>query len=103
MVDAARRQYDTADFAVGSACYILCMKTNERELLHVREAAREVGVHEATIRRAIRSGELPAVTLGEHGRYRVRRADLEAFLVPAGIDKPATTLGRSRIVAARQV
>jgi excisionase family DNA binding protein len=57
------------------------------ELLHVKQAARELDVHESTIRRAIRSGELPAVTLGSHGRYRIRRGDLEAFL------RPADTLG----------
>jgi excisionase family DNA binding protein len=52
------------------------------ELLHVKQAARELDVHESTIRRAIRSGELAAVTLGAHGRYRIRRRDLEEFLHP---------------------
>jgi excisionase family DNA binding protein len=60
------------------------MHTNgtKRELLHVKQAAAELDVHVSTVRRAIRSGELPAVTLGEHGRYRIRRRDLEEFLRP---------------------
>jgi excisionase family DNA binding protein len=57
-----------------------------KRLLHVKEAASELGVHEATVRRAIKSGELEAVRLGEHGRYRVRPAALERFLRPVGRD-----------------
>lgn len=60
------------------------MSTNvhERELLHLKEAAAELGVSTMTVRRAIARGELPAVTLGERGRPRIRRRDLEAFLRP---------------------
>ena len=50
------------------------------EFLHVKEVADVLRVDESTIRRAIRSGQLPAVTLGEHGRYRVRRDALDEFL-----------------------
>ncbi len=59
------------------------MKTNERELMHVREAADELGVTTQTVRRAIHDGELRALRLGEHGRYRVRRTDLAQFLTEA--------------------
>jgi excisionase family DNA binding protein len=57
----------------------------ERELLHVKEAADAVRVHEATIYRAIQDGQLRALRLGEHGRYRIRRTDLDAFLVEAAV------------------
>jgi excisionase family DNA binding protein len=56
--------------------------TNQRELLHVKEAASLLGCSSDTVRRAIANGELPAVTLGSHGRYRIRRQDLEQFLRP---------------------
>ena len=59
------------------------MSENDRELLHVREAADQLGVTTQTIRRHIADGELRALRLGEHGRYRVRRADLEQFLTEA--------------------
>ena len=55
---------------------------HKRELLHVQEAADELDVHASTIRRAILSGELRALRCGEHGRYRIRRRDLEEFLRP---------------------
>ena len=61
------------------------MSTSEREsndLLRVREAADELRVNDVTIRRAVHAGELPAFTLGEHGRYRIRRLDLEDYLQP---------------------
>jgi excisionase family DNA binding protein len=53
------------------------------ELLHVKEAAAELGVHPATLRRHIAEGDLEAVRLGRTGRYRVSRRALEAFLRPA--------------------
>jgi excisionase family DNA binding protein len=62
--------------------------TRDRELLHVKEAADVLGVHESTIRRAIQSGELRALTLGAHGRYRIRRTDLEQFLQPVVEERP---------------
>jgi excisionase family DNA binding protein len=60
------------------------METNVRELLHVKEAARELGVTPTSVRRAIHTGELRALRLGEHGRYRIRRHDLEQFLTETG-------------------
>ena len=50
--------------------------------MHVKEAAAAVGVHESTVRRAIHSGQLEALTLGDHGRYRVSVDALEAWLRP---------------------
>jgi excisionase family DNA binding protein len=56
--------------------------TFDKELLHVKQAAAELRVHPSTVRRAIHSGELDAVTLGTKGRYRVSRDALEQWLRP---------------------
>jgi excisionase family DNA binding protein len=56
--------------------------TFDKDLLHVKEAAAELHVHPSTVRRAIHSGQLEAVTLGEQGRYRIRREALERWLRP---------------------
>jgi len=37
-------------------------------------------VHEQTVRRWIKSGELPAILFGRKGGYRVKASDLNAFL-----------------------
>ena len=51
-----------------------------REWLTVQEVAAELQVHEETVRRWIRDGEVPVVDLGRKAGYRVKRADLDAFL-----------------------
>jgi excisionase family DNA binding protein len=49
--------------------------------LTVREVASELQVHEETVRRWIRAGELPAIELGgPRTMYRIRPADLGAFM-----------------------
>lgn len=48
------------------------------EWLTIRQIARMVNVDEKTVRRWIKSGQLSAIELG--GRYRVKPADLQAFL-----------------------
>ncbi len=58
----------------------MSLTAQERPLMYVSEAAAEIRVSETTIRRAIASGELRALRLGENGRYRVRREDLDDFL-----------------------
>ncbi len=50
------------------------------ELLHVKECAQELRITPAGVRRAIHEGQLRALRLGENGRYRVRREDLDDFL-----------------------
>ncbi len=55
---------------------------SENNLLHVKEAAVELGQHEVSVRRHIREGRLRAVRLGPNGRVRIRRADLDEFLRP---------------------
>jgi len=37
-------------------------------------------VHEQTVRRWIKSGDLPAILFGRKGGYRVKASDLNAFL-----------------------
>ncbi len=56
------------------------LETRQDKLLKVDEAARELKVSRHTVYRAIKAGELPAVTLGENGRYRIRSSDLDDFL-----------------------
>lgn len=48
------------------------------ELLTVAEVAEMLRVSTMTVYRLIRTGELPAVRVGRN--YRVRRADLDAYL-----------------------
>ncbi len=51
------------------------------EWLTVREITQLLKVHEESVRRWIRSGELPAILLGSaKGGYRVRRTDYDRFL-----------------------
>ena len=49
--------------------------------LTVHEVAEELRVDEETVRRWIRKAELLAMSLGSRkGGYRIRRADLDAFI-----------------------
>jgi excisionase family DNA binding protein len=49
--------------------------------LTVQDITRELKVHEETVRRWIRSGELPAILLGSNkGGYRIKRADFDQFV-----------------------
>ena len=51
-----------------------------REWLTVQEVAEDLQIHEETVRRWIRDGALPVADLGRKAGYRVKRADLDAFL-----------------------
>ena len=57
--------------------------TRYKQLFVPKEVAQQLGVHPDTVRRAIRSGELPAVRLGARGRYRVTGDAVREFLRPA--------------------
>jgi excisionase family DNA binding protein len=46
----------------------------------VVDLVNELQVHEQTVRRWIKSGELPAYALGDRAGYRVSAEDLRAFL-----------------------
>jgi excisionase family DNA binding protein len=52
------------------------------ELLTVGEAMAELRCSESTVRRLIRSGELPAVTIGSARAIRIPRAGLGSLLEP---------------------
>lgn len=52
--------------------------------IDVAGAAREKGVCEETIRRALRRGLIPDRRPNERGRYRVRRRDLHRLARPQG-------------------
>jgi len=49
------------------------------DLISLRQAARDLRVAERTLRRAVRSGELPGYQLGER-TVRVNRSDLEQWV-----------------------
>ncbi|MGH2373369.1 MAG: hypothetical protein ACRDIC_07810 [bacterium] len=48
------------------------------------EAAREKGVCQETIRRAVRSGAIPDHRANAHGHHRIRRGDLQKLAGPPG-------------------
>jgi excisionase family DNA binding protein len=48
--------------------------------LTVEEIVALLKVHEQTVRRWLRTGELRGVLLGRKAGYRIRASDLEAFL-----------------------
>jgi len=53
----------------------------EREWLTVEEVAETFRVNIETVRRWIRAGDLPALTLGgPRSGYRIKRADLDTFI-----------------------
>jgi excisionase family DNA binding protein len=53
---------------------------DEEKLLSVQDVVDRLGVHEQTVRRWIKSGELVAYALGDRAGYRVSPIDLQAFL-----------------------
>ncbi len=48
--------------------------------IDVQEVVRRLGVHEQTVRRWIKRGELPAIMFGRRSGYRIRERDLDAFI-----------------------
>ena len=48
--------------------------------LTVAEICERLRVHEETVRRWLRTGQLPGRAFGGRAGYRVRESDLEAFL-----------------------
>jgi excisionase family DNA binding protein len=46
----------------------------------VQAIVSRLGVHEQTVRRWIKRGELPAIMFGRRSGYRVREGDLQAFI-----------------------
>lgn len=48
--------------------------------LSVQDLVERLGVHEQTVRRWIKSGELTAYALGDRAGYRIAPEDLQEFL-----------------------
>ena len=46
----------------------------------VQDIVARLDVHEQTVRRWIKRGELPAIMFGRRSGYRIRESDLEAFI-----------------------
>lgn len=63
------------------------MATND--LMTPAEAAEALKLSLRTLRRYIRSGKLPAYSLGGSRTYRLRRADVERLLVPMSPAMPS--------------
>jgi excisionase family DNA binding protein len=53
---------------------------DDEQWLTVQQIAERLQMHEQTIRKWLRTGELSGVLLGDKGGWRVRPADLEVFL-----------------------
>ena len=57
------------------------MHAEQEQWLTVQDITRRLQVHEETVRRWIRSGELPAILLGSaKGGYRIREIDYDRFI-----------------------
>ncbi len=52
----------------------------EERWYDVKEVVDMLKVHEQTVRRWIKQGDLPAVLFGRRGGYRIKASDLDAFL-----------------------
>ena len=57
------------------------MAEEDDELLTVAEVAKRLKLHQETIRRWIREGKMPAISLGRtQAGYRIRASELRLFL-----------------------
>ena len=54
------------------------MNSNKPSYLTVQDIARDLQVHDHTVRGWIRSGQLPAISFA--GQYRISRTDYQKFL-----------------------
>jgi excisionase family DNA binding protein len=53
--------------------------SSEQDVITPREAASILGVHERTVQRLLKNGELPGYKAGLR-QWRIRREDLEAYI-----------------------
>ncbi len=60
----------------------------EHEFLTVEEAARRIGVHDQTVRRWLRSGQMLGTLITRQAGYRIRRDEVERVL-NQGLREPA--------------
>jgi len=52
----------------------------EERWYEVKDIVALLSVHEQTVRRWIKQGDLPAILLGRRGGYRIKASDIDAFL-----------------------
>jgi len=71
--------------------------------IDIHEAAREKGVCEETIRRAVRGGRIPDRRANPKGRHRVRRGDLDRVADSPGPPYDPTTDAQSIAQLRRKV
>jgi excisionase family DNA binding protein len=74
---------DELRVALRESLATFAVNDNQSEYLTIAQAAEQVGVHEGTVRKWIRNGELKGHRAGRH--HRIRRAELEAFMT-GGLD-----------------
>ena len=67
----------------------------------VEEIAERLKVHPQTVRKLVRSGELPASKIGERGGWRIAESDLLAFMAERKSRPDATDTRRKIDEAAR--
>jgi excisionase family DNA binding protein len=53
---------------------------DEERWIDIQDVVQRLGVHEQTVRRWIKRGELPAIMFGRRSGYRIRERDLDAFI-----------------------
>jgi excisionase family DNA binding protein len=53
---------------------------SDEQWYDVKQIVAKLQVHEQTVRKWIKDGELPAIMFGRKGGYRVKASDLDAFL-----------------------
>jgi excisionase family DNA binding protein len=54
------------------------MSEDDKDTITPREAARILGIHQRSVQRLLKRGELPGFRAGFH--WRIRRAELEAYI-----------------------
>ena len=76
----------------------------DQELLTVAEVAQRLKVHQETVRRWVRSGQLRGIKLSDQAGYRVRPSELERMLRELGAGStPEAAPGSNEKVAARSL
>lgn len=60
-------------------------RRNDKDFFSIYETAELLGLHHNTVRRMIKSGELPAHQFGR--TWRINRADLEELTKPNNVSK----------------
>ncbi len=57
------------------------MQTDQERWLTVDEAAQRLSVHDQTVRRWLRSGQLVGTSINRRAGWRIRESEIERFLM----------------------